>query len=485
MAEGTIEYHPNPSAQKIHNSRAKVKCIIGPVGSGKTSVACWEFVLMCLASDVPIRGVVIRESYRELQDSTRKTFFEWLDDIAEYREKDETAILTLPAKTPNADGSRRSLRHELLFRACRKESDASKFLSTEFAFGWLEEVVPAYTKKGVMGQGLPKGVFDICQMRIRQKGAPYLQIVLTANSPNTRHWTYQTFFQMTPEEAERKRYALFRQPARENEANLPKHYYDDLLETLSDDMARRFVLGEVVPIYDGVRVFPECQDNWHIVDYVPPLMDVPLTLGQDYGLTPCTLVTQIVPGGQWRWLRELQAWNTGMRRYMEFLVPLLKQEFAGMKVRCIWQDNKGGNQRSQTDEGTCREILEAAGFTVLDGNDNWAMRKEVMKQRFEFAPGGQPAVLVSRAGCPIASEALIGGYRYPRSSDGTVGTMPIKNDFSHLMDAAQMIGTGEFSVLSGLARMEEDQRKQRLAKPWNPLSSSKPKLADRYRWMGR
>src|SRR4030095_9325356 len=359
-----IRYDPNPSAARIHNSRAKVKCVCGPVGSGKTSVACWEFWQLCMVSRVPIRGVVIRESYRELRDSTHKTFFEWFGMAAEYREKDEVALLTLTGQ----DGVTRT--HELFFRACRKESDASKFLSTEFAFAWLEEVVPAYTKRGVMGQGLPKGVFDIAKMRIRQRGAPYLLILLTCNPPNTRHWVYSEFFQMTPEMAERRKYALFRQPARENERYLPEGYYHDLLETLAAGMAGRFVLGEVVPIYDGVRVFPECQDNWHIVEYVAPVLDVPLTLGQDYGLTPCTLITQIVPGGQWRWLRELQAWNTGMRRFMEFLVPLLKQEFTGMKVRCIWQDNKGGNQRSQTDEGTCREILEAAGFTVLDGNDN-------------------------------------------------------------------------------------------------------------------
>lgn len=478
--ENIIEYNPNTSAIAIHNSRAKVKCISGPVGSGKTSVACWEWYQQCMSSTVPLRGVVIRESYRELQDSTRKTFFEWFEPCADYREKDEQALLTLTG----LDGITRT--HELLFRACRKESDASKFLSTEFAFAWLEEVVPAYTRKGVMGQGLPKGVFDICKMRIRQKNAPYLQIILTCNPPNTRHWVYEEFFKLTPDQAERKKYALFRQPARENEQYLPEGYYDDLLETLSEDLARRFVLGEVVPIYDGVRVFPECMDNWHILEHVPPIPDVPLVLGQDYGLTPCTLITQIVPGGQWRWLKELQAWNTGMRRYMEYLVPLLKDEFHGYPVRCVWQDGQGGNQRSQVnEEETCRKILEEAGFSVLDGNQSWALRKEVMKQRFEFAPGGRPAILVSRAGCPIASEALIGGYRYPRSADGTVGSMPIKNDFSHLMDAAQMIATGEFSPMTGMAHVEAAASKARVRPVHNPLASSRPRAAQRYGWMGR
>ena len=476
--EHQVDYAPTASAVKIHNSRAKVKCIVGPVGSGKTSVACWEFYQLAMVSKVPIRGVVIRESYRELMDSTRRTWEEWFGTVSVYKEKHDLAEITLTG----VDGVTRT--HELFFRACRKESDATKFLSTEFAFCWLEEVVPAYTKKGVMGQGLPRGVFDIAQMRIRQRSAPYLEILLTCNPPNTRHWVYETFFKPPPDELQRKRYQLFRQPARENEANLPQGYYDDLLETLSEDLARRFVLGEVVPIYDGVRVFPECVDNYHIVERVEPVPTMPLVLGQDYGLTPCTLITQIVPGGQWRWLRELQAWNTGMRRYLEFLVPLLKQEFAGFTVRCVWQDNKGGNQRSQTDESTCREILEGAGFVVLDGQDNWALRKEAMKQRFDSNPGGKPSVLVSRSGCPLAAEGLLGAYRYPKSSDGTVGTMPIKNDASHLMDAAQMIATGEFSVMTGLAQIDRERAATRKLAVWNPLATT-PKRRPGHAWLGR
>jgi Phage terminase large subunit len=478
--ENVIRYDPNPSGVAIHDCDAKIKCVIGPVGSGKTSIGCWEFFLLCMESKVPIRAVVIRESYRELQDSTRATFMEWFQDIAEYREKDEKALVTLTGK----DGVERT--HEMFFRACRKESEASKFLSTEFAMAWLEEVSPAYTKRGVMGQGLPQGVFDIAKMRIRQKGVPRLLILLTANPPNTRHWLYKEFFLSSPEEMTRKKYALFRQPAMENKHNLPEDYYEDLLETLSPDMARRFVGGEVVPIYDGVRVFPECVDNYHIVEHVEPIPGVALVLGQDYGLTPCTLITQIVPGGQWRWLKELQVWNCGMRRYMEFLVPLLKNEFSGYTVRTIWQDNKGGNQRSQVDESTCKQILEGAGFTVLDGNDNWALRKEVMKQRFEYAPGGQPAILVSRYGCPIAAEALLGGYRYPRSADGQVGSQPVKNDFSHVMDCAQMVATGEFSPMSGLAHMDEGAKKQRLLPLHDPLASNRNRQREgKYRWMTR
>src|SRR5262245_6535473 len=149
MEAQSINYTPNDSAIAIHEHGSKIKAVCGPVGSGKTSVGCWEFWLLCWESTIPLRGVVIRSSYRELHDSTRKTVDEWFGKIMTYREKDEEATITFPGR----DGVVRS--HTLLFRACKREAEASKFLSTEYAFIWLEEVVPAFTSTkvgGVMGQ---------------------------------------------------------------------------------------------------------------------------------------------------------------------------------------------------------------------------------------------------------------------------------------------------------------------------------------------
>jgi len=485
MEATQVTYNPNHSAIAIHDSGARVKAVCGPVGSGKTSIACWEFWLLCWEAPVSIRGVVIRSSYRELHDSTRHTFAEWFEPFnLNWREADQEAFITLKGK----DGVTRT--HSLAFRACKREAEASKFLSTEYAFIWLEEVVPAYTSTklgGVMGQGLPKGVFHTAQMRMRQKGAPRLEIFLTFNPPSTRHWTYKEFFQATPEDFARKSYALFRQPPGENAANLPTNYYESLLESLSPDMARRFVGGEVTTIYEGERVYPECQENVHIVDEIDPVAGVPLTLGSDYGLSPCVVVTQILPGGQWLILGELQLFNKGMRGFLEYLGPYLQREFPHLPVYKIWQDPTGGNQRSQVDETeTCGGLLRHAGYNVEDGNNTWSLRREVMKQRFEWFPMGKPGVLVSRRDCPMVVEGLMGGYRYPMTAAGIPGSSPIKNELSHVQDSLQMIATGEFSMVSGLTTKEDmAKRAQIKAARYNPLSSSgKPKF-NHLSWMRR
>ena len=482
MEAQAINYTPHKSAAAIHDSPAKIKVVCGPVGSGKTSVACWEFWLLCWESTVPVRGVVIRSSYRELHDSTRKTFEEWFGAILTYREKDEEAVITFPGR----DGTVRS--HSLLFRACKREAEASKFLSTEYGFAWLEECVPAFTSTkigGVMGQGLPHGIFMMTKMRLRQKGMHRLQIILTFNPPSTRHWTYKEFFQATPDDFQKKDYAFFRQPPGENKAHLPENYYEDLLAGLSPDLARRFVGGEVTTSYEGIRVFEEFLENVHVVDMIEAVPGAPLILGSDYGLTPAVAITQILPGGQWLILSELQLFNSGIRAFVEYLVPFLKQEFPNNKVKCIWQD-PAGNQRSTIDETeTTAAVLRQAGFDVQDGNQNWSLRRELIKQRCQWFPSGKPGLLVSRQGAPTICEGFLGGYHYPMTAAGIPGSSPVKNSWSHLMDCLQYIATGEFSLLSGLVTKEEIAVKQVVRPRYNPLASNGRPVFARNGWMRR
>jgi hypothetical protein len=465
-----VTYAPLPTAEAVHNSSAPVKAVCGPVGSGKSLIACWDFFFLCYESKVPIRGVVIREAYRELRDSTRATWMEWFRPITVYRERDEIAHITFQGK----DGKTRT--HELHFRSCRRPEEASKFLSTEFGFIWLEEVCPAFSLSGgVVGGGLDRGIFEIALMRVRQKGAPRHQIILTFNPPTTRHWAYELFFRPSPADLEKKGYKLWRIDRTENEANLPPGYYDRLRGTLSPDLYRRFVEGQVTTIYPGERVFPECIDDHHIVDALEPVAKVPLVLGFDYGLRPCALITQITPAGQWRWLKELQVFNAGVETLIEYLVPLLNQDFPGFTWRC-WDDPNAGGKRAETDAQAPRDLLAARGFRCQPGAVDLFTRIETMKQRFARSVGTEPAIVISRSGCPIAVEALLGGYRYPRSYDGRIGNKPLKNEFSDLIDAGEYIATGEFSLLHGGRAAVGLARERRMRGPrWDPLATPKPR----------
>lgn len=444
-----VEYTAVDSAKVFHESNKKYKALWGPVGSGKSSAALWEFIFLCMESTVPLVGVVVRSSYRELQDTTRKTFFEWFGAFSHYIERDEVAIVTLPGP----DGVMRE--HELRFRAIQRPEETVKLQSAEYAFMFLEECVPSFATTGVMGAGLPKAILDIARLRLRQKGAPRHVCVCTANPPAPSHWYYQEFIKPHGEEMEKKNAICIFQPAGENSKNLVAGYYDELRNTLPSDMVRRFVDGEVIPAYDGVAVFPECHDHWHISDNdagLTPVPGVELVLGFDWGLTPATLITQITPDGRWLWLRELQSLNIAADQHLEVLRTMMHEDYKGYSWRS-WGD-PAGIAKSQTDAKTCFQIAHSKGFPMSGGAIDWATRRESIKQRLNRVVMGQPALLVDRDRCPLATEGLLGAYRYNKSLDGTIHYKPMKNMHSHLQDAAQMIATREFRVLG----FEEKER---------------------------
>jgi hypothetical protein len=478
-------YEMGPTAYAVHNDKALVKAVSGPAGSGKSTIGTIEFYNLCFHSKVPIRGCVVRESYRQLQDSTRHTFMEWLGPWAVYNKGNNVARLTIPG----ADGITRT--HELYFRPCRRDEEAANFLSTEYSFIWFEEPVPAFLdpNRKVMGGGLSEKVFQFAFMRaLRQGGTPWKEFFLSFNPPSTRHWCYTTFYKPKSERIQKNmesgKFKLWRMGREENERHLQEGYYDLLLDVLSDDLARRYVHGDVVSMYPGEAVYKETTEGWHITEKIPAIKGHPLIIGFDFGSTPCALITQVIStkgGQQWRWLRELQLWNASLENLLEELTYLLKTEYKGFSTVC-WGDPTPLRTPSEIDARTPETVLEAYGYKTRGGIQDWFTRCESMKKRLSRAVDGKPALVISEAGCPLATEGMLGGYRYPNSDHGLMLGRPVKNEFSHLINAAEYIATREFQADMMTSRHQQpaptaeddfEQWKQRTRQrgQWKPLES--------------
>lgn len=467
-------YTVHPSIVPFHNSHAQVKALCGPVGNGKSTACCFEVHFSMQEAREPLRWIVVRESYRQLHDSTRRTWEYWFGHCSRYVKVDEKMLVTVQ----NVDG--KTLTHEIDFRHARRPEEASNLLSTEYAGAWLEEPVPAYQmSEGVIGAGLSKELFDMMLMRVRQAGAHRPHILLSFNPPHRFHWIYREFFhRLDKVKLDELDYALFRSPPFENKGNLPAGYYERLLQRLDPELARRFVLGEPVTLYPGVRVFPEARESVHFRDYLEVLPGVELVIGFDFGLTPVALIGQTLPNGRLQLYREVQMFNAGIKRLAEALQEVLKEpdpitggpRFRANSWRC-WGDPAGA-QRAQTDEKTCFEILAQHGFTVRPGAIDFESRRQGVKQRLESMIDGEPALVVDQQGCPTLAEGMLGGYRFPQSGDGRVLAMrPIKNQFSHVNDALQMMVTGEYATTTGMKLGVEEPKKP---KPWNPLADNQP-----------
>ena len=136
MPEQIIKtYKAIPTLAKFHSCEAPMRCIVGPVGSGKTTAASWELCYY-LPKHVfntygikKTRWVVLRNTYPELIDTTQKTLFYWFD-WGKYQK--QAKVYTLEYQ---------DFELEILFRSCDNPDDVAKFKSLELTGYWIDESI--------------------------------------------------------------------------------------------------------------------------------------------------------------------------------------------------------------------------------------------------------------------------------------------------------------------------------------------------------
>lgn len=248
-----IRYKAPPTLARFMRSNARVRCVVGPLGSGKSS-ACSMEILRRAAEQAPgvdkvrrTRCVVIRNTYRELDDTTRKTFESWIPpEIGKWDEKD----FTFTIDTPLADGTR--IHCEVLFRALDRPQDVRKLLSLELTFAWINEA-----------RQIPKAILDQLGGRInrypaqKDGGASWVGIWMDTNPWHVQHWGYRLFSKERP-----LGYELFEQPDglgpdAENLEGLPKGYYTDQqagkdTEWIDEYLRGKYPASDKGSIYGGL-----------------------------------------------------------------------------------------------------------------------------------------------------------------------------------------------------------------------------------------
>jgi hypothetical protein len=164
-----------------------------------------------------------------------------------------------------------------------------------------------------------------------------------------------------------------------------------------------------------------------------------------------------MPFGQVRILDELVTENCGSRRFAaEHLRPLISSEkYAGCQF--IYTGDPAGNQRAQSDESTCIQILAECGFRVDQAiTNNFAARRDAVAKFLTSLVDGKPGMLLSPT-CSYLTKGFISGYSYKQMRMGGVearySPTPDKNIYSHPHDALQYAC---LKLRNGGAGMEED-----------------------------
>lgn len=438
MTAINIAYDPPPTMRRFMADNSFVRCVVGPVGSGKSSGCCIEILRRAQEQKPGPDGIrrtrfaVIRNTYAELRDTTRKTFEEWIPgSLGKWSEADFIFVLQF-----------NDVRSEILFRALDRPDDVRKLLSLELTGVYMNEA-----------KEIPKAVFEMLTVRVgrypskMQGGPTWIGIWMDTNPPDTDHWLYRLFEEKRPEGM-----ALFRQPSglapdAENVENLPPGYYERACIGKTDDFINVYVKGQYGFVKDGKPIYPEWNDTVHVDPKIEPVREWgPLLLGQDFGLTPAAVLAQRDPGdGQIQVFGELVSEDMGAVNFARELASRIKREHPYRLVRG-WGD-PAGEQRAQTDEKTPYIIFREQGLPIAPAPTNdFTMRREAIAgllQRLTLK--GRPALAVSPR-CITLRKGMAGGYCFKRvqvAGDERYKDAPDKNRFSHVCEALQYLAVGE------------------------------------------
>ena len=453
-----ITYTPEPTPALFHKDDSFVRALMGPIGSGKSVACCAEIIRLAMLQEPHLnirksRWAIIRNTYRELVDTTMQTFFDWFPkEIGFWRAQDMKWTLNKIL----SDGTEIHL--EILFRALDRPNDIKKLLSLELTGGWINEC-----------REIPKQVLDMLQGRVgrypskRDGGPSWFGIIADTNPPDSDHWWYKLF-----EESNPQGFHLYRQPSgtsdsAENLQNLPKNYYINMMQGKDQEWINVYVHGNYGFIADGKPVWPEYKDDVHVAKEELIKFGGTIYIGIDFGLTPAAVFGQILPSGQFQVIDELVTEDMGAVNFGRLLNEKIQRDYCGCEVE-IYAD-PAGEQRSQTDEQTPFQILWNQNIEAWPTytNDFTIRREAVADYMNRLTPlTGESAFLLCPVKAKMVRKSCAGGYKYRRmqvSGQERFQDKPDKGRYSHTGDALQYLFLGAVGgdrVVGGYGDQELD-----------------------------
>lgn len=451
-------------------SDAFIRGLMGPFGSGKSSGCVWDLVTRAVRQKPGpdgvrrTRWVAVRNSYRQLADTTIKTVHQWFPpyQFGEWRPSEDRYVIRAIRAADDEPGAE----VEILFRALDRPDQVGNLLSLELTGAWVNEA-----------REVPWAIIDALQGRVgrfpaqRDGGPTWFGVTLDTNPPDVDSAWFRFFEEADHSEAvEALRTAmpgwkgefatLFKQPSglsptAENVANLPPGYYPRLCVGKTREWVKVYVEGEYGFTLDGKPVFPEYDDDLHCGE-CQTVPGAPVYRSWDFGLTPACVFSQVAPSGQWIVVDEMCATDLGIDRFSDDVLEHSARYFPGTAFVDI--GDPAGAQRAQTDERTCFQILHGKGILIEPGLQTLALRLESIRRPLTRLVGkGKPGFRLHPR-CTKLRRGFMGGYQFRRMqvSGERYTDAPDKNEFSHPMDALSYAATRLFGpALRGLAPVED------------------------------
>jgi len=451
-----VKYTATPTGGKFMQSNKSVRLIKGPVGSGKSVVCIMEIFRRC--AEMPkckdgfrrSRWAIIRNTSQQLRDTTLKTWFNWFPDgvAGSWRVSDKVFTINVG-----------DIRAEILFLPLDTPDDQRKLLSLELTGVFVNEAREVHPELIIAARSrMPRYPSKSMLPIDPATGKPvnyWSGLIMDTNPPSEDSWLYEQFEVIKPEGWE-----LFSQPSglsplAENRDNLGATYYEDMMAGATEDFIRVHVHGEYGrslvgrPVYEKsfVREYHVAPSTLKHIEYD----QYPIIIGMDFGRTPAAVFLQRDARGRVLVLDAIYVENIGLQGFLrEHVKPLLSRRFPAN--RYIISGDPAGWAKSQLNEQNVEDVFREEGLRSIKAPTNDPVKRiGAVEKLLAGQVNGGAALLFS---CPETSDgmkhliqAMYGGYKYKRKTDGSYDTQPLKDEFSHCSDALQY---GALAIDSGV-----------------------------------
>jgi len=416
-------YVPNPTPLKFHRDNNFVRFMMGPYNSGKSSAMCAEIIFRAISMPPAKDGIrhsrwaFIRNTYDNLWKTTYKTWEKWFSDLGDFRDTKKPLECRHIFRV---EGIKEKIDLELWFIPLDRADDIGRFKSLEVTGVFLNEL-----------SELPQEALSHLKSRIPRFPSKddidcryWSGIIIDSNPSDLDSWLYQIFEVERPDN-----YSLFRQPSGVIEVEDGKYimnpeaeniqhqnnpnYYLDFIKGESKEFIKVYAMGEWGSISNEKKVFESYNDDIHAREKVESEKDSQLILGWDFGLTPACLIAQLTRNGQLRVLKEFCTSYLFVRELAENAVyPYLNSEFRGWTYMSIGDPS---DRPSDSTYQSCLQTLQESGiYTTKAVTNNIVARIDAVSQFLNKLINGEPAIIISKEGCPNLRKGFLGKYNYKR-----------------------------------------------------------------------
>lgn len=446
--EKIYDYSDAPTIRRFSESDKFFRLLMGPFGSGKSSGCVAEIISRGIEQAPMKDGVrrtrwsVVRNTYRQLFDTTMKTFFEWLppDHFGSWSITNHQYLID---KISLADGTKVEI--EVLFRALDKSEDVRNVLSLEITGAWINELreVPLIIVDGIEGR---TGRYPSTE----DGGCTWRGVIADTNPPDTDSWIYRRFEEEVKKDEEiASKYEIFKQPsgrsaAAENRRYLRPDYYTNMAIGKAPEYVKVYVDGDYGYTQDGKPVWHNYSDVIHYSEKeLKVVPGMPLIIGFDFGMHTAAVIGQPTFRGGLNILHEMYHADMGLRRFVQNIVrPAIFSKFRGIEL--ITTCDPSGIRRQDSDERSCIIELRQLGFPVTPAPSNaWLPRFNAVDSYLTKLIEGKAAFQLDPS-CRLLRRGFIKEYKLKRIASVFGGEkfseLPDKrNDFSHVQDCVQYI----------------------------------------------